>query len=126
MAKHELLLAKPADAEPDFAVDEVEGYLNSQRFLLRDRATGLFLLCGTPIATQYARVRLLSEPDEPMPPVVLIRVNPREIRIWQRGMAESLVQARALAEWLIGRFQCGIFTPEGEDISASLDAEYQL
>jgi hypothetical protein len=119
----ELILVRPAQDAPEFPVDQIEAYLSSQRFFLRDDASGLFLLCGTAAGTQYARVRILMEPDEPMPPVVLIRVYASEIQISQRADEPALAQEWEFCAWLLRTFQCAVFTTSGEDISKMFEGE---
>jgi hypothetical protein len=50
-------------------------------------------------------MRFLTEPDEPARPVVLIRVNAREIEVWLRADDRAIEQALAA------------FTPEGQEVS---------
>jgi hypothetical protein len=119
----ELILVRPTPDAPEFSVEQIEGYLSSQRFSLRDPASGLFLLCGTGAATQYARVRILTEPDEPMPPVALIRVFAREIQIGLRADEPALAQANEFCAWLLSTFRCAVYTTEGEDISSTFQGE---
>ena len=118
MAMEELVLVRPLAGAAELPVGQVEAYLSSQRFSLRDAASGLFLLCGTPAATQYARMRILTEPDEPMPPVVLIRVDPAEIQINQRADDPALVQAWEFCSWLLRTFRCAAFNAGGQNISS--------
>ncbi len=129
MARNELLLAQPLPSTgeapaPDFPLGQIEEHLSNQRFRLHDEKSGVFFLCGTSAATQFARIRIFSEPDEPMPSVVMIRLAPGEIQIWQRADNPALAQAREFAEWLLANFPCAIRTPAGEDISSALDLEY--
>lgn len=124
MARHELLLVRPLDGAHDFPANEIEAHLSSQRFFLRGTSENSFLLCGSAQATQFARVRILSEPDEPMPPVVMIRVNAGEIQVWQRADEPALRQAEQFTHWLLDSYSCRVFTPEGEDISNALEFEY--
>jgi hypothetical protein len=116
MALGELILARPA-AESNFPVDEVEAHVASQRFFFRDPASGLLALCGSVAGTQFARMRFLTEPDEPMPPVVLIRVAPELIQISLLADEPALNQGRDFAVWLLRTYPSAIFTPEGADIS---------
>jgi len=121
---HELLLAQPSESAPDLPTDQIEAWLRNQRFLLRDEQRGTFLLCGNPAATQYTRMRLLTEPDEPLPTVVLVRIQDREIQIWQRAEDSALLQAKELVQWLVTNLECRIMTPEGDDMTERLDEEY--
>jgi hypothetical protein len=121
---HELLLAQVPEQAPDLDGAAVEAWLRNQRYLLQDDTQGVFLLCGDAAGTQYTRVRLLTEPDEPLPPVVIVKILPREVHIAQRADVPSLIQAKELAEWLVGSMGCRITTPEGDDMTDRLDEEY--
>ena len=122
MRAPELLLLRPTEGELPPA--DVEAQLASMPFSLRD-ASGLFLLCGDAHGTQFARMRLLTEPDEPMPPAALVRVSAQEVQLWQRCTDEALGQAREFAEWMRSTYACRITDPEGRDYTESLDAAYR-
>jgi hypothetical protein len=123
---HELLLAQVPEQAPDLDGAAVEGWLRNQRYLLKDEAQGVFLLCGDAAGTQYTRIRLLTEPEESLPPIVVVRILPREVHIAQRADVPALLQAKELAEWLVGSMGCRIMTPEGDDMTDRLDEEYAV
>jgi hypothetical protein len=121
MPAAEALFATPAEGE--FPVLDIEAWLTGQPFLLRDD-TGLFLLCGDGISTQYARQRMLMEPDQPQAPVALVRLKPQAVAIHQRCSEESLRQARNFVEWLRDTYPCRITGPDGRDYTDSLADAY--
>lgn len=122
MPATEALFATPTGRE--FPVSEIETWLTEQPFLLRDE-TGLFLLCGTGTSTQYARQRMLMEPDQPHAPVALVRLKPQGIAVHQRCQEESLRQAREFVEWVRDTYPCRITGPDGHDYTDSLSAAYE-
>ncbi len=121
MPAAEALFATPAQGE--FPVPDIESWLNRQPFLLRDES-GLFLLCGDGPSTQYARQRMLMEPDQPHAPVALVRLKPQAIAVHQRCSEESLRQARKFVEWIHETYPCRITGPDGRDYTDSLPEAY--
>jgi hypothetical protein len=110
--------------EGEFPVSEIEAWLAGQPFLLRDD-TGLYLLCGDGPSTQYARLRMLTEPDQPLAPAALVRIKPQAIAVHQRCPDESLRQARKFVEWLRDTYPCKITGPDGRDYTDSIAAAYR-
>jgi hypothetical protein len=121
MPAAEALFATPTEGE--FPIAEIEEWLAGQPFLLRD-STGLFLLCGDGVSTQYARQRMLMEPDHPHAPVALVRLKPQAIGVHQRCSEESLRQAREFVEWLHDTYHCRITGPDGHDYTDSVAEAY--
>lgn len=91
-----------------FRPEEIEAEVMSMPFSLR-AAAGIYLLCGSAHATQYARVALLEGSGDTYPAVAVVRVSADDVRLGQRCTDDALRQARALAEWLRRAYDCAIY-----------------
>jgi hypothetical protein len=109
-------------------VEEIEDHLGSRPFSFRDPNSDppMFLLCGNAGATEYSRKLVLTRPDEPYPPMALIRIKPDAVHVSNMCGPDALVQAEQFAEWLTSRYPCRIFDSQGDEYSEQAGAPASL
>ena len=91
-----------------FRPEEIEAQVLSMPFSLR-AGDGIYFLCGSAHATQYARGTLLEGSGDAYPPVAVVHLSADGVRLGQRCTDEALRQARELAEWLRSTYDCSVY-----------------
>ena len=91
-----------------FRPEEIEAQVLSMPFSLR-ADDGIYFLCGSAHATQYARSTLLEEPGDTYPAVAVVHISADDVRLGQRCNDDALRQARKLAEWLRRTYDCTVY-----------------
>jgi hypothetical protein len=117
-APRDATLTRGADVVYSVFSYPVEGCLDVEaiaRFLARQQdvlldplGTGIYLVCGLPVAVEWYRDRRLADPSE-FPYVVLVTAKPEWVNVFQEyGDEDRLRSARDIVRWIIEHNRCRI------------------